>query len=113
AGCVRPPVALVVAPASRRMRRPSSRTIVQHVLLAATAALTVGARYVPAHQQTGPVLSKVVALVSGEPAAPAPPPTAGPTDVVGGETRTALEAFSSAVHGLSHPRALEDAFGTS
>jgi hypothetical protein len=47
------------------MRRLTTRTIVTHTLLAATAALTVGSRYVPANQETGPVLTKAVALVSG------------------------------------------------
>ena len=95
------------------MRRPSARTIVQHTLLAATAALTVGARYVPARQHTGPVLTKAVALVGNSPVTAMVAPSASPsdpTDAVGSETKTALDAFASSVHGLSDSHALEDAF---
>jgi hypothetical protein len=95
------------------MRRPSARTLVQHTLLAATAALTVGSRFVPARQETGPVLTKAVELVGSAPVTAMVAPSASPsdpTDAVGSETKAALDAFAASVHGLSHPRALEDAF---
>jgi len=94
------------------MRRPSTRTIVQHVLLATTAALTVGARYVSTPQENGPVLTHAVALVTGTPADPTPvaAPTSDPSDVLGSETTAAVEAFSATVHRLSDPHALQDAF---
>src|SRR5690242_19394730 len=95
------------------MRRPSARTVVQHTLLAAAAAITVGSRYVPARQETGPVLTKAVELVGSAPVTAMMAPSASPsdpTDAVGSETKVALDALAASVRGLSDPRALEDAF---
>jgi len=92
------------------MRRPSSRTIVKHALLAATAALTVGARYLPTPQQNGPVLTKAVELVGGPAPAAVAALTSDPSSAVGAETKNAVDVLGATVRGLSHPQALEDAF---
>jgi hypothetical protein len=90
------------------MRRRRDRKALQYTLLGATTALVVGAQLVTAPQNDGPVLVAAAAAVRGTPISPAM--AVRVSDARGAETATALEAFSSAVHGLSHPRALEDAF---
>lgn len=86
------------------------RTHLQYGLMGVTAALLVGARVMPGHAESGPVMAATAAYVSGE------TPT---LDVAGevrarraarGDAEVALEALASAVRTTSHPRALEDAF---
>ena len=85
--------------------RPSKR--VQNGFLVATAAVVVGAHYVPGSDQSGPVLTAAAAIVSGKNAP-------GLGGVIGDEPSSkvsaALRALSNAVRPLSHPRALETAF---
>lgn len=82
---------------------------VQNVLVAATAVLFGAARIVPGADERGPVTTAAVAFVSGEPAA-TPEALHDASGAVASRTRAALDAFRSAVHPLSHPRALESAF---
>ena len=78
---------------------------VGNVLIAATAIVYAGGRYVlPDHDKSGPVLTAAVEFVS--------PRFSGNSVVAGAGVMTAeaLGAFSGSVAKLSHPRALEDAF---
>ena len=74
--------------------------------LASATALLVAGSYVTSSPQTdGPVLTAAAAVVPTLAVATAPAPAA-----VAMETESALAALSGAVTGLSHPKALEDAF---
>ena len=80
---------------------------VQNVLIGAAAVLIAGARFVPGHEKSGPVMTAAASFVRG------PTPDSAETSSSGllvAETKAALGAFASAVRPLSHPRALEDAF---
>src|SRR6476469_9407734 len=90
------------------MHQRPNRQLVQHALLAATAAIGFGTWISPAAQRQGPVLTTAVAFAKGAPVSPAAVVRA--SDALAGETSAALEAFAPSVRGLSHPRALEDAF---
>jgi hypothetical protein len=90
------------------MNRRSNRKAIQYTLAAVTAALVVGARWVPAPQMDGPVLTAAAAVVNGTPISP--DSAVRVADARATELDGALEAFSARVRGLSHPRALEDAF---
>jgi len=88
------------------MRLP---TALQNGLIGATAVLFVGSRFIPGGDESGPVLSAAVAMISGPSDASAAVPA--PVDaVVLRNTRVALEAFADVVRPLSHPEALETAF---
>ncbi|HYC53099.1 MAG TPA: murein L,D-transpeptidase catalytic domain family protein [Gemmatimonadaceae bacterium] len=88
------------------MRLPK---ILQNGLIGATAVLFVGSRFIPGSDEPGPVLSAAAAILSGPSDASAAVPA--PVDAaVMKHTRSALEAFSSIVRPLSHPKALETAF---
>jgi L,D-transpeptidase-like protein len=82
--------------------RPSKH--VGNVLIAATALVFAGGRFIPNHDHSGPVLTKAVAFITPKPAVE-----------LGGETpasavRSALGALGASVQKLSHPAALESAF---
>ena len=89
------------------MRSPK---YMQNVLIGATAALIAGARYVPGHGESGPILTAATSFVRGE------APTADSADVarasttMAAETRLALSALGSVVRPLSDAHALEAAF---
>lgn len=87
------------------MRKPRLR---QNIVVGAAAVLCAGARLVPGHDRSGPVLVAATEFVSGTKAAPdgSPDPSA---DVVH-RTHAALAALVGTVRPLSHPRALDDAF---
>lgn len=80
----------------------------QNALIGATAALFVGARFIPGADQSGPVLSAATAFAAGT-YAPGSDAT-NTASVVSSKTRTAVGAFKSLVRPLSHPKALETAF---
>src|SRR5215213_1741394 len=82
--------------------RPSKH--VGNVLIAATAVLFAGGRFVPSHDKSGPVLTKAIEIVSAKPVL-APLPT-----TPAGKAKSAVSAIRTSVRKLSHPRALEDAF---
>jgi hypothetical protein len=90
------------------MRRGWNRKPLQYTLVAATAAVLVAGSLVTAPQTDGPVLTAAAAVVRGEPMTPAAAVRA--SDALAENTRSALDAFSTSVRGLSHSRALEDAF---
>lgn len=77
-------------------------------LIAALAFVCVGARVVRGSDNTGPVLAAATSPVA------APTPTAAPhhatDDALSSKITAALEALTSAVRPLSHPKALETAF---
>jgi hypothetical protein len=81
----------------------------QNGLIGATAVLFVGSRFIPGGDESGPVLSAAVAMVSGPSDASAAVP-APVNEAVLENTRSALEAFAEVVRPLSHPKALETAF---
>jgi hypothetical protein len=75
---------------------------VGNVLIGATAVVFAGGSYLlPDHDKNGPILTAAVELVS---------PKSEPASNVATMTSSALEAFTSSVTRMSHPRALEDAF---
>ncbi len=104
------------------MRRPAPRKLVQHVLVAGTAALLVAARLTPTPQQNGPVVKDAYALMTRPVASGVLSRTPlgalasrGDSTRAGGASlstaaQTALDALRPDVATLSHPRALEDAF---
>src|SRR5438128_955735 len=92
------------------MRRVPARKLIQNSLFALTAAFAVGARFVPAHQQTGPVLTAAAAMVTAKPVATDSGSATATSDMLATETSGALTALASSVRRLSHPQALEDAF---
>ncbi len=82
---------------------------IQNVLFGATAAVVIGSQFVPKANQTGPVVTAAAALVTGNvttDSAAGTVASAEPTSAA----KTALEALSSLVRPLSHPKALSDAF---
>lgn len=87
----------------------SSRYL-QNVLVGASALVFAAAHYLPGNDQSGPVLTAAVALVSGEPVARVSSSTASPAGIVSAVTKAALGALSGAVRPLSRPEALQDAF---
>src|SRR5436309_15245097 len=77
-------------------------------LIGAAAVLVVGSTFVPGHEQNGPIYNTVASVVTAKPATRAEP--AG-TDAVASKVASALKSLSSVVTRLSHPKALDDAFG--
>lgn len=75
----------------------------QNVLLCASGLLFAGARFTDTPQQDGPVLTAAVDFVTAAPASS----SSGETAAL---TRSALDAFRSAVRPLSRPEALTSAF---
>jgi hypothetical protein len=91
-----------------------SRKYLQNIVIGATAVVFVGTRFA-GDTQSGPVLDAAVAFVAGDSAADSsvtltPVDSADSAAPLSGYAKAALEAFSSVVPKLSHPRALEDAF---
>lgn len=80
---------------------------IQNVLIGATAALFAGARFVPGHDESGPVLEKATSFVRGSAAATA---SDGEAPGLASKTKAAVNALASLVRPLSHPQALETAF---
>jgi len=78
----------------------------QSVLIGAAAVLVVGAQFVPGHEQSGPVLNAVQSVVL-----PATSTESQPSSDVASKVASAVQAMGSAVKKLSHPKALDDAFG--
>ena len=87
-----------------------SRNYLKNVLIGATAVVFAGARFVPSHNQPGPVLTAATAFVSGHALNASSPAVAGPVGVVAAATTSALAAFASEAGKLSRPQALENAF---
>ncbi|MBA3727383.1 MAG: murein L,D-transpeptidase catalytic domain family protein [Armatimonadetes bacterium] len=77
----------------------------RNVLMAALAAGFVGAPMLPENNQNGPVLDAAITLVT-----PVVLSSSPPASVIATATQSSLDALSSLVRPLSHPRALEDAF---
>lgn len=88
------------------MRLP---TALQNGLIGATAVLFVGSRFIPGSDESGPVLTAAMAMISGPSDASAAVPAPVNATVLR-NTRTALDAFSRVVRPMSHPQALETAF---
>jgi hypothetical protein len=80
---------------------------IQNVLIGATAALFAGVKFIPGTDESGPVLRKATSFVTGSASATV---NANEAPGLAAKTTAALNAFSSAVRPLSHPRALETAF---
>lgn len=81
----------------------------QNVLIGAAAVVLVGSHFVPAANQSGPVLTAATSFVTGQPAATtttAETPNSGLALL----TANALEAFKTVVRPLSNSNALNDAF---
>jgi hypothetical protein len=94
---------------SRPVLRPEEMlrlpTRLPNILLAATAIVYGGARFVP-DQRPGPVLSSAIEFVSAKPRVA---DSAGTNELIV-RTHAALESIGASVRQLSHPRALEKAF---
>jgi hypothetical protein len=93
------------------MIRSHFRKYIQNAFIGATAVVFAGGRFMPSHNQTGPVVRAATALVTGNPATPssaAEPAAVG--SALASETNAALASFTTVVGRLSHPQALEDAF---
>ena len=87
------------------------RKRIQNVLIAGSAVLFIGARYVPGAEKPGPVMNAAKAFVSGNaPANPAAPNSAA--SAVAERVEAALMALKTTVRPLSSPVALTDAFGS-
>lgn len=86
--------------------RPSGKLL--NLLLGTSAALVVGAHFMPERQQSGPVLNAAVSFVGGEVSLPPLHPTKG--GALASATNSAIQALSGAVRPLSRPEALENAF---
>ena len=95
--------------------------LLQNVLIGSTAALVIGARFVPGADKSGPVATAAAAIVTGKSAAPVPSVLSALTKATSAadraastgataELKVALDAFSGVVGRLSSPGALEDAF---
>jgi hypothetical protein len=87
-----------------------SATILQNVLLGASALLVAGAHFVPDRDHAGPVLTAAVEFVGGR--ADSTLSTSADDDATGiaAVTQAALSAFAGMVRPLSRPEALESAF---
>jgi hypothetical protein len=87
----------------------------QNVLIGATAVLFVGTR-ITGHDESGPLLTHAVELVSGDSVFEAPADSSLDLDPASSASelpeaaKAALDVFGGVVQNLSHPRALEDAF---
>ena len=103
------------------MPRRLARITLQHLAVAATAMLCVGARFVPASGASlhAPGTRPSVVARAAAALVPAAPATAYLSAAAGvvpahadapAEVRTALADLAASVRPLSHPRALEDAF---
>ena len=83
---------------------------VQNVLVGASALVFAGARLVPGHDQSGPVLTAAVKLVAGTPVASTPSDANASAARVSSVARAAVEALTDVVRPLSRSDALERAF---
>jgi hypothetical protein len=83
---------------------------VQNILIGATAFVFAGTRFAPSHDKSGPVLTAATALVTGAKASDSSASAVG-SSAIATRTRAALNALVGSVRQLSHPRALDDAFG--
>lgn len=88
------------------------RHIFMNGLIVATAALTVGGRFIPGGDQPGPVLAAAVSVVTSTPASAksAESDDETPSSTVSGQITSALQSLRASVRRLSHPQALETAF---
>jgi len=77
-------------------------------LIAATAVLFVGARFIPGAHEQGPVLRAAATFVAG----PSASDSASVTSASISSTKAALAALGDVVRPLSHPRALETAISS-
>ena len=80
-----------------------------NVLAGASALLFAGARIAPGHDESGPVLTAAVSFVTPKPAS-ADSSAGKATLAIAAVTKAALDAFTGAVHPLSRPESLENAF---
>lgn len=92
------------------MSRRDYRKHLANSALAATAVLcAAGARFAPARQHDGPVVTAAVSFIGREHAS-GDSVAARPASVFTAEVTTALGALAGGVRQVSHPQALEDAF---
>jgi hypothetical protein len=82
----------------------------QNVLIGATSVLLVGSRFVPGAEKSGPVLTAATAMVTGK-SADSTTTTSTANSGLALLTQNAVSALSGLVRPLSHPKALDDAFG--
>jgi len=83
---------------------------IQGLIVAAAAAIVVGAHFVPGHERSGPVLEAATAFVSGHNVETDSAVSAKPESPLMTATNAALGKLSSSVRQLSHPQALATAF---
>jgi hypothetical protein len=90
-----------------------SATIIMNALVGASALIIAGAHFAPEGDHTGPVLNAAVAFVTPKTdtvSAASVASTTTASSMIGGATKSALDAFTGAVRRLSRPEALESAF---
>jgi hypothetical protein len=104
---VPPPDAMKPQAKERRLMRPPRYLL--NVLLGTSTLLFAGARFVPGHDQNGPVLNAAVSFVSAKPDT-ANTAGASATATIASVTKATLDAFAGVVRPLSRPQALENAF---
>jgi hypothetical protein len=83
---------------------------VRNVLIGAVAVVFTGARYLPASSQQGPVLTAATSIMNGEVSSASSSIEVSPGKSLSMEVNAALASIGNAVHQLSHPQALDDAF---
>ena len=81
-----------------------------NVLVGTSALVFAGAHIAPARHENGPVLNAAVEFVTSAHATTKGADAMSSTNVVMTEAKSAVDAFGSMVHPLSHPKALEAAF---
>lgn len=85
------------------------RRILHNTLIAASAALCAGARFVPGHDRSGPVMVVAASFVSAPRLSLDSTRSDRASSDLASHTRAALRALASVVHPLSEPAALADA----
>ena len=87
----------------------------QNVLIGTAAIVLAGSQVLPGHEKSGPVLTAVSTALASTPSRDTVPAgtavTTASTHAVS-KVQAALGAFSALVRPLSHPAALQDAFGS-
>lgn len=94
------------------------RKYLQHVVIGATAVVFVGARLTSGEDVSSPIVAEAAAIANVQQStaflagAVTPKPGVADEGELTTATRTALAALGGAVRTLSHPSALENAFGS-
>jgi hypothetical protein len=92
----------------------ASRKYLQNVFVGAAAVIVAGALFAPGRDSNGPVLTAATSFVTGSTVASdsilSSASTISSSSALATQTKSALDAFASAVRPLSHPQALTDAF---